>query len=326
MSHDGLLNAYVIRSENDYSMLDWDGVRAWKKEDGLLWVHLDRTEPQAKEWLATDSGVEPYIAEELLADATRPRLMETTEGFLILLRGVNKNEGKRAHDMVSLRIWVDGNRLISVRREFLESIRDVRLAIELEHAMTPLTSGDILMVILNGLTSRIGPVVDEIELTLDDMEERVVLPDEHVDRSELVDARRGIVDLYRYLEPQEDTLEELRDAERELLNKQNERKLNEYINRMTRYVEDLNAARNRAVIIQDELSNHLADEMAKRSYIFTVAATICLPLTVVTGLLGINVDGMPGSSDSPMAFIYVTVGLLVCAILIFIWMRLAKWL
>ena len=326
MEESGLLNAFVIRDEETFTALDWDGVRAWKEEDGLLWVHLDRTDQEAKDWLADGSGLERYVVEELLADATRPRLMDTPEGMLLLLRGVNMNEGKRAHDMVSLRVWIDGHRLISVRREALQSIRDVRLAIELEHAATPLTPGDVLMVILNGLTTRIGPVVDDIELKIDDMEERVVIPDGHVDRAELVEARRGIVDLYRYLEPQEDALEELRDVQPGQLSEHNMRKLNECINRMTRFVEDLQAARNRAVIIQDELSNQLADDMAKRSYIFTAVATICLPLTIVTGLLGINVDGMPGSVDTPAAFWNVTIGLIVCVLLMLLGMRWLRWL
>ena len=59
---------------------------------------------------------------------------------------------------------------------------------------------------------------------------------------------------------------------------------------------------------QEELNSRLAEQMNKRMYVLGVVAGVFLPLGLLTGLLGINVGGIPGT-ESPMAFA------LVCAFL-----------
>ena len=72
----------------------------------------------------------------------------------------------------------------------------------------------------------------------------------------------------------------------------------------------MDETRDRAVLANEELANRIAEQMNERSYLFTVAAVIFLPLGFLTGLLGINVGGMPGV-DSDLAFWIVV---LLCAI------------
>ena len=54
------------------------------------------------------------------------------------------------------------------------------------------------------------------------------------------------------------------------------------------------------MVIQDELSNRLSDRMNRNMYLLSVVAAIFLPLGFLTGLLGVNVAGIPGT-DSPWA-------------------------
>lgn len=51
-------------------------------------------------------------------------------------------------------------------------------------------------------------------------------------------------------------------------------------------------------VMQEELTEKLSEQMNKTMYILTVLAGIFLPITFVTGLLGINVGGIPGT-DNP---------------------------
>ncbi|HBF99444.1 MAG TPA: zinc transporter ZntB, partial [Alphaproteobacteria bacterium] len=69
----------------------------------------------------------------------------------------------------------------------------------------------------------------------------------------------------------------------------------------TRFVEDLDAVRERSQIIQDELTTALSDKLNRNLYLLSIVAAIFLPLGFLTGLLGINVGGIPGT-ESPYAF------------------------
>jgi zinc transporter len=81
-----------------------------------------------------------------------------------------------------------------------------------------------------------------------------------------------------------------------------------------RYVEDLDAVRERAQIVKDELSNILSDRINKNMYILSVIAAIFLPLGFLTGLLGVNVGGIP-ASDNPYGF-YIVSGFLMLLVII----------
>jgi zinc transporter len=65
--------------------------------------------------------------------------------------------------------------------------------------------------------------------------------------------------------------------------------------------------------------------MNRTMYALTVVATVLLPPSLITGLLGINVAGMPGA-EQPGAFPIVIVLLVVLAMVEIIVLRRLKWI
>ncbi len=143
-------------------------------------------------------------------------------------------------------------------------------------------------------------------------------------REKIVDIRKQAILYRRYMAPQRDAIDQLRMQELTWLDEHNKRYLQESYNLITRYVEDLDAIRERSQIVKDELANMLSDKLNKNMYILSVIAAIFLPLGFLTGLLGINVGGIPGS-DNPQAFalfcLILTV-LIICQVLLF---KRLKW-
>ena len=94
---------------------------------------------------------------------------------------------------------------------------------------------------------------------------------------------------------------------------------------LTRIVEDLDAARDRAAVTQEELSSHLSEQTNKRLYVLSVVAAIFLPLGLLTGLLGANVGGMPYATH-PQGFLILSGALVVVVALEVLFFRLKGWL
>ena len=105
----------------------------------------------------------------------------------------------------------------------------------------------------------------------------------------------------------------------------NRLRLREINDRQMRYIEDVDEIRDRAALAQEELFTRVSEQMNERSYIFTVVATIFLPLGFFTGLMGINVGGMPGVENSVAFWVVVglCLGLTVALGLLF---RFKRWL
>jgi len=54
----------------------------------------------------------------------------------------------------------------------------------------------------------------------------------------------------------------------------------EQSDRITRYVEDLDFVRERALVVQEELFNRISQEQNTRTYVLSIVATIFLPITL----------------------------------------------
>lgn len=126
------------------------------------------------------------------------------------------------------------------------------------------------------------------------------------DRSSRIYVVHTSIVLRRYLVPQREVIGRLHAERVSWLSDEIRAYLRESADRVTRYVETLDSARERAAVSSEELASRLAEQMNQTMYLLSVVAAIFLPLGLITGLLGINVGGMPGV-DTPWAFTAVTV-------------------
>lgn len=320
---DGLICAYILDGQGGGREIGWREIEAWTPDAGVLWVHLLRDSDPARSWLHDKSGLGPIRVEALLETETRPRSVPLPEGLLTILRGVNLNPGSDPEDMVGLRIWVEKDRVISVRQRQVMAINDLRDSIG--RGRGPRSSGTLLAAIANYLTVRIGPVIETLEDRVDELEDEILTAETREARGRLQDIRRETIKLRRYLFPQRDALSQIATEDFDWLDRISKARLREAGDRTIRYVEDLDEVRERGGVVQDELMNRLAERTNRTMYALTVIASIMLPLSFVTGLLGINVGGIPGA-ENKSAFLIV-IGLLIVLALGQIWMfRRLKWI
>ncbi len=308
MSADGLVFAYRLTRPS--RALGWKDLDEGSGEDPA-WVHLERTVPAVGRWLRERSGLDPVVVDALLAEETRPRSASFGEGMVILLRGVNLNPGALPEDMVALRVWIDPRRLITVRSRRLAAAQDVRE--EVEAGNGPTTSSATLLRLITRLIGRIGPVVDGLGDEIDQIEESMAAHAPRELRARLAALRRKAIGLRRYLAPQRDVLARLYVESSDLFDDRARLALRESADSMLRYVEELDAARERAAVISEELTAAAGERMNRTMYVLSLVSTVFLPLGFVTGLLGVNVAGIPGA-EVPFAFLLLSAGLVVLAV------------
>ena len=263
-------------------------------------MHLDINEASSKKWADAELAfLDPLTLDALFAEETRPRILEFDTGTLLILRGVNLNADAEPEDMVSIRLWIDSSKIISVRKRRLKAVTDLRERIEA--GVGPHNAGDFITQLTSRLFERMEPVFTELDELLDDAEERVMEAADTKYRSQITDIRKQAIVFRRYIAPQRDVIAALRVSDMPWLSELHKRRLQESLDRVIRYIEDIDTIRERAQIVKDELTNALSDKMNKNLYLLSVIAAVFLPLGFLTGLLGINVGGVPGVDD-PSAF------------------------
>lgn len=322
-SHDVLIFAYILDGNGGGTAIDWKGVGDWRYEEGPLWIHLDYSNDDVREWLQTESKLSGLSCNILMEQDTRPRFISTQEGFLLILRGVNCNPGSDPDDMVALRMSFEENRIITMRQRRVMAINDIYEATGAGSG--PKNAVNFLTMVIDRIVDRMGDVVAEIDDQVDELEDTVLTAESYELRSQLAKIRRQIIGLRRYIAPQRDVMARLQNEPLEWLGDKAKLHLRELLERTARFVEDLDSARDRAAITQEELNNRLSERMNKAMYTLSIVAAIFLPLSLLTGLLGINVGGIPGT-ENKWAFSVVTIFIISIGVVLIGWFKKIKWL
>ena len=321
--NNGLIAAYILDGNGGGKQLGWQEIGSWKPKQGVLWIHLNYSFPNVQKWLNEESGLDEVICEALTEEDSRPRCTPFQDGLLLGLRGVNLNAGADPEDMVGIRIWFEKDRIISTRKRKILSIADILAAIEQDNG--PESLSDFLVQITGRMMERMRHVIDDLEDSVADVEDQVLTSESSQLRSQLAVLRRQAISLRRYLSPQREALSRLLTEKIAWLDESDRIRLREIYDQLIRHIEDLDEARDRAAVTQEQLVNSLSEQMNNKMYILSIVAAIFLPLGFLTGLLGINVGGIPGA-ESKLGFT-VFIVLLVGVVAFQIWFfKKKKWL
>jgi zinc transporter len=271
-----------------------------------LWLHWDRSHPQAQEWLRNHSGLSEFNCDLLLEENTRPRVLNLpADEMLLFLRGVNLNPGAEPEDMVSIRVFADARRVISMRLRPLRAVSDV--VEQFAQGCGPQNTSALILALASQLTSKIEPLLVGLTDPVDAQEERIDEDDRYVpDHAELQHIRRRSASLRRFLAPQRDIYALLASSKRAWFDADACGYWNELNNHLTRYLEELELIRERVALILESEHRRMSEQMNRTMYRFGIITGFFLPLSFLTGLLGINVGGIPGG-EWPYAFVLVCV-------------------
>ncbi|AQR74503.1 zinc transporter ZntB [Sphingomonas sp. LM7] len=266
------------------------GVRA-----DLVWIHLTTNDERAKAWLGGEAGLSPYVIEALTAAETRPRCDSVGEGAVINLRGLSSEELATSDLLASIRIYALGGCVFSVTRKTLSALHPVR---ELVSAGKVLDPGDLIAALAQEITEELDPMVADLGDSLDDCEEQIAVGHAFELRRLVNGTRSQAIGYRRFLNPQRAALEKLAAIPGDWLGDDDRLHLSAAADRAARMAEELESIRERSALIHETLTDLRAEQLDQRSLIIAIVAMVFLPLTFITGLLGMNVAGIPFAHET----------------------------
>lgn len=295
---------------------------------GLRWVDLDLGDAAIGDFLCELIPAFDLLRHNFLAEGAPVGYLEHEEGVFLAFRGADLSPDGTPEELIAVRAWCSRDLIVTASRRGTRSIQD--MAERMASGLAPADGPTLLLGIAKRLAFHLAPLEKEFEVQLDEFEDALLAGHEeetqHSDR-ELARLRRGVLVLRRRvlavrrgIIPQVKLLDDLEEnLPAPLSEAEHAHLIQEARQRFMRHQEDLDAKRDRTVLLAEELGGLQEERTNRRTYFFTVVAGVFLPLGFVTGLLGINVGGIPGA-ENPMAFAWVTAGL--AALGIGLWLRL----
>jgi zinc transporter len=293
----GLLHAFVLDGKGGGTRLvDWDGVARWTPGDGVLWLVLDYALPDAASWLAQGSRIDPVMQEALVDHDPRPRAVTHGGDLMLVIRGINPNEGSEPEDMVSIRSYIERERVVTLRHRVTGALRG--MVTEIERGKGPKDAADLTCALADRVVDGVVARVDSLGDAIAALEDQVLTETSKGDlRSRIADHRRRAIALRRFLAPQREALGKLATIAVPWFDAPHREVIAEVTDRMARTVEELDAARDRASVTQEELASRLTEMTNQRLYVLSMITAVFLPLGFVCALLGVNIGGIPFRED-----------------------------
>jgi zinc transporter len=314
-----------------------DGATACKQigTADLVWVHAQAGVGAGPNAIADYAEIPDYARSALLAQETRPRFEPIggtngdsagQGGAIINLRGKGVRTDTKGDPLVSLRMWAAKGLVVSVAFHPLAGLETIQDQIAANQIHDP---GDLISALADAITDVLDPEIAELGDVLDKIEQDLDSPASALRlRRKVAPVRSMAIQYRRFVVPQRIAIERLATAEYDWLDADDRVKLRTASDRCARMAEELESVRERAAIVHDELTDLRSERLDARGLQISIIATIFLPLTFLTGLMGMNVGGIPFGQPMeayPMGFWYITGFCVLVAIITAAWFYWRHW-
>ena len=293
------------------------------KESGFLWIHLEGKDEGDLAFLKAQSDIPEVAIGALAATETRPRCDRIDEAAILNLRGPGDVDPSDSDRLVSIRFWVTHCKVVSLSRRKLGAVAEV---VRLMESGRIQDSGDLVSAFARAISKQLDPEVsalgdalDEVESQLDEARNLYPL------RRTITAVRSDAIGYRRFVAPDRDALRTLVDVDFDWLAGDDRLHIVDAADRFARMAEELEAVRERAALLHEQITDLRAEQIDQRSLLIAVVAFIFLPLTFITGLLGMNVQGIP-YAHAPWAFWGVVAFCIFVALGVLAWFVWRRWL
>ncbi len=300
------------------------------KSKDLSWVHLDGKSKETKKWLNEEvTYLDHLIIDALTVDETRPRIIEFDRGLLIILRGINvqqkdlkNSNNSRPQDMVSMRMWIDEERIITIQRRGMKSIFDLRDQIDGGKVIK--NCSDFLHYLITQILLSTSPFLYSLGERIDLIEQDVAVSHNLKFRDEILHTRSQLTIFKRYLTPQKEVIARLQNSSCPWIDELARRHFHENFDQITHMIEEAEEVSSRSKILHDELSHDLNEKINRNMLKLSLVALIFMPLTFFTGVYGMNFRSIPGA-DNPYGFYIFCATMLLIASLQIMFFKRKDW-
>ncbi len=288
----------------------------------IAWHHLRYTDQKAKSWIKKQVNLSEQARMMLLNSETRPRTYIDNEDVLVCLRGINFNTSAQPEDMISIRMWLGPDVVITSSNQGSQSISNIKKA--LEQSIGPKTAEGLLLTLIDQLAHLTDEFVDQMDAKLDQLEDGIDGTSLLEFNPQMNQLRRQIANIRRYLMPQKEAIDKLYRFKSPRFGEAFYDQMFIHMDKFIQLIENLDLMRERALMLQEHFMANISHQQNSRLYLLAIVSVIFLPLTFVSGLFGMNVGGLPGTED-PVAFTYVVVFSVLVTVGLLIWFKKSRW-
>ena len=294
--------------------------------DTLVWVDLKGPADEEAQHVTREIfGFHPLAVEDCFAERERPKL-ETFDSYLYCItHGLARGSSVEEHEVVELDAFLGPRYLVTFHAKESPSVESVWELIQRSGELVRREPAAILQAIVERQVDGIEPLLDDFELRLSELEERMLARPAEQDLAGLVVLRRNIIHLRRWLGLQRDVVLRLARDQPNLVPPQEALRFRDTHDHLARFTELLETYRELTNTIQEATLSVINNRLGENMKFLTIFTAVLMPLSLLTGVYGMNFASMPGLQN-PYGFVLTMAAMVITAGAVLYFFRRKGWL
>jgi magnesium transporter len=265
---------------------------AWLEEGAgvVFWVDIGAPGPEEARLLTEVFQFHELAVEDAVAEIHHPKV-EVYDGYLYaILHGIDFKASEHEFATHDADFFIGPNYLVTVTDGTSRSIPETQAACERNPRV--MADGPVALAhrIIDTMVDHYRPAVDALEERIDELETAVFESGETRETNqEILDLKRDVASLRRIILPQRDVLSRLARREFPQVNEEMAYRFRDVHDHVVRITDDAMLYHDRlSAILEAHLSN-VSNRLNEVMKFLTIFSVIFMPMTVLTGMYGMNV-------------------------------------
>ena len=268
-------------------------------DGSFVWLHFNLAHAAAESWLRARSGLDESFYEALHEGSRSTRIERVIDTLFAVLNDVTFDFAFEASDVATLWISARPHVVITARRSPLRSVDRLRAAVKRGE---PLNSAAALLDhLLRDQADELQRIARKASDRVDEIEDALLAGRTEKLNAELAQLRRMSVRLQRLLAPEPGAFFRMLSNPPPWVAADDRQRLQQASEEFSVVLRDIGALQERIKLLQDESAARVAEENNRSLFILTMVTVLALPINLVSGLLGMNVGGVP-FNQHPLGF------------------------
>ncbi|OMC95762.1 magnesium/cobalt transporter CorA [Paenibacillus sp. FSL R5-0636] len=254
--------------------------------EGFYWIDADVEDLELLQPLFNlhDLAVEDCLSEE----DQRPKIEIYESHYFIVVNSIRFDDEEIF--LRALNIFLGRHYIITVTKQKIHELRILKPMLWEQEVSEP---DQFLYLLIDLVVDNYFSVGDRIEARIEKLEEDILMHTKKSHLSEIIGLRSEILWLKKMLGPQKEVINTLNKKDLRLIDDQLQKYFSDIYENAVKISETFETYRDLMGNLREAYQSSIANRANEIMRVFTAITTIFMPLTVITGIYGMNFDHMP---------------------------------
>lgn len=302
-------------------------VFAFIDKPGIAWINIDGLQSvDVIEKVGKHFSLHPLVLEDIANTNQRPKMEDFSDYVYVVLRMLRYDDQNNEVLSEQISLVFGSNWVISFQENEGDVFDPVRVRLRNNKGRIRKVGADYLVyTLIDAVVDNYFSVLEKMGEKIEDLEDELIANPEPATLKNLHDLKRQSISLRKSVWPLREVVSRLERLESKLINKTTIIYLRDVYDHTIQVIDSIETFREMLAGMLDIYLSSVSNRMNEVMKVLTIIATIFIPLTLVSGIYGMNFTYMP-ELGSPWGYPLVLLTMLSVAVVMLFYFRKKRWI